>query len=262
MNKRKIKRVLKKIPLIGILSGYLYRRFLIRKTAIFDVPNKWLNKFLNGDNVSIVQIGSNDGVHGDPIYKLIRKNTTWKALFVEPIPYLFERLKKNYGSDVRFSFENVAINSGTQQTFYSVKEEAKADLPNLPPWYDQLGSFNKENILKHFDGILEPYIVEKQLSGLSLDELFYRNEIQEITLLHIDTEGYDWIILSQLNINKIKPKIILFEHKHLSNSERVDSVTFLKDEYIIYKLGPDFICILKSYINKHQLNELKGELIK
>jgi FkbM family methyltransferase len=261
MEKRKIKQFLKKTPIVGSLFIYLNKRFKNKQPALFDSPTNWLAKFLQGDEVNIVQIGSNDGVHGDPIYKLIKKNTKWKALFVEPIPYLFERLKTNYGTDVRFSFENVAINEGVQQTFYSVKEEAIIDIPNLPSWYDQLGSFNKENILKHLDGILEPYILETQLSGMSLNELFYKYEIQDLTLLHIDAEGYDWNILSQLDLDKIRPIIILFEHKHLNKTERINSINFLKETYLIFELGPDFICTLRSHIKKHQLKDLKGELV-
>lgn len=261
MEKRNIKLILKKIPLFGNLLLYINRRFFKKKTVKFDSPTAWLNKLIQGDNVNIIQIGSNDGVHGDPIFKLIKKNEKWKALFVEPIPYLFQRLQDNYGSDNRFSYENVAINEGIQQTFYSVKEEAKNDLPNLPSWYDQLGSFDKKNILKHLDGILEPYIVETQLKGMSLDELFCKNEIQDITLLHIDTEGYDWKILSQLKLDTITPEIILFEHKHLTKSEKNNSIKFLKEAYLIFKLKSDFICVLKSHKNIHFSRELKGQFI-
>ena len=259
MKKIKIKQSLKKIPLFSNLLLYLNRRFFNKKPAAFDLPTTWLDKLIQGDNVIIVQIGSNDGVHGDPIFKLIKKNPKWKALFVEPIPYLFERLKRNYGTDVRFSFENVAVNEGTVQTFYSVKEEAKIDYPDLPSWYDQLGSFNRQNIVKHLNGILEPYIVETQLSGMSLFELFQKNDIQDITLLHIDAEGYDWRILSQLDLEKFRPIIILFEHKHLTKTERVNSIKFLKKNYFIFKLKSDYISILKSNINKEKVQEIKRE---
>lgn len=256
-----LKQSLKKTPVLGNLLILINRSFFKKRYASYVTPSIWLDKLLKEDKVQIVQIGSNDGVNGDPIYDLIKKQTKWRALFVEPIPYLFERLKNNYGIDNRFSFENVAINDGTQQTFFSVKEEAKVDLPNLPSWYDQLGSFNKENILKHLDGILEPYITETQLSGMSLNELFQKNNIQDITLLHIDTEGYDWKILSQLNLDYIKPKVILIEHKHLAKVEKDSLINFLEPHYLVFKLGQDFIGILKNHENMKSIKELKGELI-
>ncbi len=222
----------------------------------FDSPSIWISKILRGDGASIVQIGSNDGVHGDPLHELIKKNKNWKALFVEPVPYLFEKLKKTYGSNSRFTFKNVAINDGSQQIFYSVREEAKACIPQLPNWYDQLGSFNKDNIVKHLDGVLEPYIEETVLTGLTLRELFKQNNIQEIDLLHIDTEGHDWKILSQLDLDKYNPSVVLYEHKHLSEGEIGDSINFLKRKYSIFKLGGDFICLNKGLSNEVDLDLL------
>lgn len=261
MKSSNLKQGLKKIPVLGDLLKFINRKLFIKKYAPYDAPSEWLNKLLKEDEAQIVQIGSNDGVQGDPIHGLLKTNAKWSALFVEPIPYLFEKLKKNYGNDSRFSFENVAINDGTTQTFFSVKEEAKKDLPDLPEWYDQLGSFNRENIVKHLDGVLEPYITETELTGMSLKELFHKNNIDDLTLLHIDTEGYDWKILSQLDLDDVKPKVILIEHKHLTRTERKSLVDFLKSDYLIFKLGGDLIAILKDYENQYDVKNLKGELI-
>jgi FkbM family methyltransferase len=263
MEIKKLKRFLRKTPVLGKLIILVSRTFFKKTNTSYDVPSIWLNTLLQKeDKVQIVQIGSNDGVNGDPIYDLLKNNTNWRALFVEPIPYLFERLKKNYGIDDRFTFENVAINDGSSQIFYSVNEEAKTYLPNLPVWFDQLGSFNKNNILKHLDGILEPFIKETQLNGMSLNELFNKNHIREITLLHIDTEGYDWKILSQLNLKYIKPKIILVEHKHLNKLEKRSLIDYLKSDYLVFKLGGDLIGILNNHLDINDVKGLKGEFIK
>ncbi len=258
MDYRKLKIHIKNIPILGKLLKIAYRTFFVKKLAPYDPPSAWLQKLIQDDDVQIVQIGSNDGMNGDPIFDLIARNQKWKALFVEPVPYLFERLKKNYGPDSRFSFENAAINDGTKQIFYSVKEEAKNDFPDLPKAYDQLGSFYKENILIHFNGILEPYILETELEGLSLTQLFQKHDITELTLLHIDTEGYDWKIISQLNLEDIKPKVILIEHKHLTRIERKSLINFLKPDYLIFKLGNDLIGILNTPVNKNNIKGLQG----
>lgn len=190
----------------------------------------------------------------DPIHKLVLQNNNWQLLFIEPVPYLFEKLKKNYGSNQRFKFENSAVNNGSNQIFYSVKEEAIEQNPHIPYWYDQLGSFRKENILKHLNGILEPYIEETIIEGLTFNEVIKKNNIDSIDLLHIDTEGYDWIVLSQLDLMKYYPTIILYEHKHLKESEKKKSINFLTDKYAIFNLGQDYICISKQEaINKSQL---------
>lgn len=88
----------------------------------------WISKAFCKKAVTFLQIGSNDGLTRDPIYQLISRNNGWCGLFVEPVPYLFERLKKNYSSvnnPSRLQFFNGAINEGVNQNFYFVDEHAK-----------------------------------------------------------------------------------------------------------------------------------------
>jgi FkbM family methyltransferase len=254
---KKLKQTLRAVPLLGGLAKQVYRGI------IPDVgnPSFWIDKYLKNRNLSIVQIGSNDGISGDPIFHLIKKNKKWKALFVEPVPYLFEKLKSNYKLAPRFIFENVAINDGSNEVFYWVKEDINQKIPNLPSWYDKLGSFNKEHILKYGDGILEPFIVETKVKGLTLKQLLERNKIDKIDLLHIDTEGYDWKILSQLNLDRYFPTIILFEHHHLSESEKEESIMFLKKDYHLFQFSIDFLCLRIDMIKKKDLNVLRERLI-
>ena len=206
----------------------------------------YLDKILKNENLTIVQIGSNDGVTVDPIFQLFEKNNNWKGLFVEPIPYLFKKLKSNYKNSERCIFENAAINDGSKQLFYHVDKEVLNHFDDLPNWYDQLGSFKKENIVKHLDGKLENFIIETLIEGITVESLLLKHKINEINLLHIDTEGYDWKILSQLNLKKYSPNVILFEHKHLSFSEKTEAVNFLNNDYFLYDISGDFLCIVKT----------------
>ena len=56
------------------------------------------------DFVFFIQVGSNDGKMGDPIDNIIVTNNNWKGIFSEPVGFLFERLKQNYGISDRFIF--------------------------------------------------------------------------------------------------------------------------------------------------------------
>lgn len=252
----KVKQFILKLPLVGRALRALKKRLTYEPESSAIEASVWINHIFDNDPIQIVQIGSNDGKTKDPLFDLIQKNALWKVLFVEPVPYLFKRLKANYGHDSRFTFERLAVNDGSRQVFYSVNEEAKNDLPDLPVWYDQLNSFDKNNILKHLDGILKPYIEEMEIEGIRLQELLNRNGIQNLDLLHIDTEGYDWKILSQLNIRKYKPTIILYEHRHITIEERRASLNFLKRKYRIYNIGGDFICLSKAKVKKQLLHSI------
>ncbi len=210
-------------------------------------PAFWFDKLLGKKEANIVQIGSNDGKKGDPLYTLLHKNTRWKAMLVEPVPYLFDQLKNNYSDSARFTLVNRAINKKLEKvTFYWVDPKAKESLPDLPYWYDQLGSFDRQHIEKHLDGVLIPYIRSSELDCIDLATLFEQNNITQIDILHIDTEGYDWNILSQLDLTKFQPTFILFEHNHLSNDELKASYSFLKDNYHMFKIGIDILAVKRK----------------
>ena len=225
-------------------------------------PAYWVPRILKDKKVQIVQIGSNDGVTGDPIYGMLQKRREWKALFVEPVPYLFERLRVNYGEEERFKFENSVINDGKTMTFYWVSEKAKESIPGLPRWYDQLGGFDREHIINHKKE-LEPFIEESQLSGITLEALFEKHSIVGVDMLHIDTEGADFLILSQLDLGKHSPQIIMYEHIHLSVEEKQESIAFLNDRYVLYTLHADILAVRRDIYKKMEtkLNRLRGFLI-
>lgn len=212
--------------------------------AKLEVFTQWLLKL--PPDAQIVQIGSNDGKQGDPIFEVLKSKPDWKALFVEPVAYLFDRLVANYGTSPNFQFYNAAINQGEVVPFYYVDQRAKNFIEDLPYWYDQLGSFDRNHIIKHLDGILEPFIVEILLNGTSLGELFVKFSIKRIDLLHLDTEGHDWKILSQLDLSIMSPTLILFEHEHLSEKEKIESVRFLADDYHLCKFGMDVLAIHRN----------------
>ncbi|MBL4708661.1 MAG: FkbM family methyltransferase [Flavobacteriales bacterium] len=221
------------------------KRQLLKKPFLKDAqyPPYWFQMVLGAKEASIVQIGSNDGKTGDPLHQLLQMNKNWKALFVEPVPYLYQRLQSNYKDSNRFRFENVAINNGDQLTFYWVNPNAKESLKDLPFWYDQLGSFDQDHIVKQLGDRIKPFILSEVLEGIQLDSLFKRNKIEQLDVLHIDTEGYDWKILSQLNLNKFEPSFILYEMNHLSKQEMNASYQFLKDKYDLFHIGIDILAV-------------------
>ena len=221
------------------------KRRMLKKPFLKDkkYPAYWFDQLLSGQVAFIVQIGSNDGKTGDPLNQLLNKHNQWKALFVEPVPYLFKRLQNNYSDESRFCCENVAINDGSKLQFYWVDPKAKSELEDLPFWFDQLGSFNKQHIVSQLEKRIEPYILSKELEGITLSTLLARNKVSQIDLLHIDTEGYDWKILSQLDLDRYTPKFILFEMNHLSEKELKEAYNFLTIKYELFHVGIDVLAV-------------------
>jgi len=46
--------------------------------------------------IAFLQIGSNDGIGGDPLREFIVGSANWHGVFVEPVPQMFAQLRRNY----------------------------------------------------------------------------------------------------------------------------------------------------------------------
>ena len=76
----------------------------------------------------------------------------------------------------------------------------------------------------------------------------------------IDAEGYDWKILSQLDLSAHRPVIINFEHYHLQDFEKTEAISFLDNDFLIFEFGADYLCIRREYFKQQDLKKLKGRL--
>ena len=104
-----------------------------------------------GHPVTFVQIGFTDGTTGDPL-RAFTKAHGWSGVLVEPVPYVFSRLKQGRGSNPRLRFENAAISDHDGEVdFFHLRQRRIGE--ELPGWYDQLGSFSLETILTHEEEI-------------------------------------------------------------------------------------------------------------
>lgn len=224
----------------------VFRKIRRRLFPIRDITAHLEAVLKTHSGVFFVQVGSNDGKHGDPLHPLITRQKGWRGIFIEPVPYAFEGLRNNYRNEARFIFENVAISSKREKRpFYYVSKEAINELgEELPLWYDQLGSFDKDHIGKHLEGRLEPYKKRVDIDCVPLRDLFDKHELQQVDLLHIDTEGFDYEVLKQFDFDQYRPLAILYENKHLSNADAASAEMMLLDAgYKIYTYPSDTLAV-------------------
>jgi FkbM family methyltransferase len=235
-----------RIRRLPLLYNVLHPAYSFLFPAILPVTKTIGRTLRHRDQVFFVQVGSNDGRHGDPLNPLVQRHRNWRGIFIEPVGYLFERLKETYKDSDRFVFEQVAIGAteGTER-FYYVSPEAKEAIPDLPDWHDQLGSFNKSHILHHLNGRLEPFIVEQEIQSLPLHHLLDRNRVTKIDLIHIDTEGFDYEVLKQIDFTRYKPSVILYEHSHLGDADANRAETLLRAQgYSLSRYSDDTLALL------------------
>ena len=247
---QKIKRLLPKDSVVFRLLSKLYhlgdKLWLPKQKPMGEILESYINL---KKNVFFIQIGSNDGVSGDSINKYINQYN-WQGILVEPVSFLFEKLKQNYSSHQgRLIFENYAVSSEDgEATFYRLKTDHD---PNLPNWYSELGTLNKEIILEHRDEVIgfDDLLIEEKIKTISFNSLLKKHNIKTVDLIEIDTEGHDLEILKLINFIDLKVDIVIFEHAHLKKSDHKRSIKMLnKNGFNLFTDSWDTIGIRKGLL--------------
>lgn len=180
---------------------------------------------INKNKVSFINIGANDGLSGDPLGEFIFKYK-WKGIMIEPVPYVFDRLKRVYKNRPGVILEKSAISmTNGKKNFWHLERTKK-----LNSGYDQLGSFDKKMVLDNMKiwNFSEGKIIRSVVNCLTLNKLIQKHKIIKTDVISIDAEGYDYQIIKQLNFKKIAPKLIVFEHGHLNNKDKEKCFSFLR----------------------------------
>jgi FkbM family methyltransferase len=158
---------------------------------------------------SLIVIGAHSG---DKLSKAIETYSKHgDVLLVEPVPWLFNKLQEKYGSakSVHLLRAVISENDVDEVSFFAPIESAN----EIATWGDQLGSLNPVHALGH-NKEFSNKIEEIKVRGISFGTLINKFEIEQIDVLHTDTEGYDARLLSVFPFDKIKPRELIFEYKH------------------------------------------------
>jgi FkbM family methyltransferase len=213
-----------------------------RVRATFSIQGILRSFSENVSDVFFMQIGSFDGIQNDPIHDLVMRHQ-WAGLLVEPVKSSFDRLLNTYQNNDSLRFENVAIaeTEGFRQ-FWRLKET-----PESIDWHGQLSSFRRDVILNHGNLIpdIENLLISDEVHCTTIESLIHKHGIQRIDLLHLDTEGYDFEILKTFDFKKHRPRVVLYEHAHLSPADKSACSHFLRSKgYKLLEEGTDSIAFL------------------
>ena len=194
-----------------------------------------------------IEVGANDGEHHDHLRPHILSRR-WRGIMVEPVPYIFERLRANYAQFDQVTLENAAIadRDGTMP-FYYVVDAADDERERLPDWYDGIGSFDRETLLAHGKAIpdIEKRIVSADVPCMTFESLCHRHQVDQVDLLVIDTEGYDAEILRSIDFQAHQPRLVIYEHFHYDAAQRADCRALVERVgYETLEEGFDTFCLL------------------
>ena len=229
----KIKKALKKIGLFILPRGsgpynWLYYHFYWKPEGEIGRYIQNYSKEKGKGKMTFVQVGANDGVTGDNIFWFIKYHK-WSGVLIEPIVYLFEKLKTTYKNfDNQLFFENVAISEKDERReFYYIEDFKKNE--QHPEWLKQLGSFKREQVdwvEKSYPGL---HMKIEKINCVKLTSLVAKYNYYNLDFLYIDVEGYDFEIIKSIDFSIFKPSLIYYEHRHLSDEDKENSEKFLAE---------------------------------
>ena len=180
-----------------------------------------------------INIGAMDGVMFDELVGY-SKSYGFRGLYVEPIPYLFERLKTNLDEGGNL-FENAAISTenGTIQMM-TIEQSAIDDGLVHPCFYGMsavhppkngLGSEGDREIVEKWGRIID-------VPCITFETLLSKHNITRVDVVKIDAEGHDWEIFHQIDLAKFRPKLIRLEWISLDDDQKNSIIqTFQKFNY-------------------------------
>src|SRR6516162_7666049 len=173
-----------------------------------------------GNTLNFIQVGANDGKHGDPLHSFIVKYP-WHGILVEPQPDIFAKLRENYAAmKSRLIFENIAIAKDLSTIAMYMR-------PGHPHAYEaSVVSVNPKAVARQL-GLRLRNLERFFVPCTPLNELVRKYSMSHIDVLQIDAEGYDYDVLKTLDLSEVSPLIIQFEHGQLTPQKISSAVEYL-----------------------------------
>ena len=183
---------------------------------------------------AFLQVGAFDGMSNDPIYPLVQAFGI-RGIIVEPQANAFEALKKLYADHPQVILVNAAVaDANGSRDFFT------ADSGPI-----QQASFDRAHLLKH--RIPADQIVCQQVRCVTITSLLEEHGLDRLDLVQVDAEGYDAEIVRTIDFERVTPRIIRFEHVHLTTEDCDACVGMLASHgYRFMTERRDIIAILEN----------------
>ncbi len=193
------------------------RAFRLRRFERRSAGRKLLNAFADmHPSPFFLEVGASDGVTDDHLRPYVLEHR-WRGIMIEPVPYVFERLRRNYAGIDRVALENVAIadHDGVAE-FHYFAENPQSAHGKATDISHALGSFSRDHV-ESFSHILDhdAEIVSTEVACCTLPSLLGRHDVERLDVVAIDTEGYDFEIIRQLDFAAYRPRVLVYEDVHL-----------------------------------------------
>jgi FkbM family methyltransferase len=215
----------------------------------FDKSLHFLGKTNN--TITALNIGSMDGIMFDEMFGYT-KMYNFNVLYVEPIPYLFDRLKTNIGDGGLFENSAISDYNGEIEMMTIDQEVIDGGLVHSC-FYGMSAVYPPKNGLgSEFDRpTVEKYGKLVKVPCITFETLMDKHKLNNFDIVKIDAEGHDYKIFKQIDLKKYTPKVIRLEWINLSEQEQNEIIEIFKSNNFIYEIsGQDIVGLPKYFYDE------------
>lgn len=220
-----------------------HREIGIGKSHSFEASGEkflieqWLPSIIKNNNPVLIDIGANIGNYSELLALNFKNGTIYSF---EPNPETFKIFKKKTEQHDNI----VAVNSGVGDKSQRLK------------LYTSKKNLTSVNSSTNYEALLDVFpseeITSLEIELISLNSFMTDNKIKHIDFLKIDTEGFEFEILTNIKniIYDNKIGIIQFEFNEVSLKKRTflsDYYKLLSTNYNLYRLNSNKLIPLGTY---------------
>jgi FkbM family methyltransferase len=183
-----------------------------------------LNQIL--ESPFFLQIGAADGVIAEEIRDLFEQ-TDWSAVMLEPLPDMFAKLQQNWAHKPKFQLVNAAL--APYDGFTDIRRIPPETVRASDPWewgvsaIDGIpSSFGGPGVTAETAEFLTTRSRLDRVETISFETLKRRFAFKRIDYLQIDTEGFDLVVMKEIDLVRFRPFLIQCEIYNLSTFDRAE----------------------------------------
>lgn len=220
----------------------------VRKLGYAWPIHKALEPHLNREPLRVIQVGANDGVTHDP-YRQYLIRPGWQSVVIEPIPWSYKLLERNYRSypnvkplQAAVSYTDTSLGLWTfKENFLNTRKDALV--------LSTLASFSRETLLSGMapDDPIRGEVEEVRIPAVTLEQIMEKQGWDAVDGLFLDVEGYENEILLRADLPRLRPKIVVFEHHMLPDEGKQIRDLLASLGFNSEMVGSDTICVSQSW---------------
>lgn len=169
-------------------------------------------KYFGDNNGTLLELGANNGkTLSNSLYFIERG---WNAVLVEPCEKSFKELKELHKEqDYVFCYQYAISDKEGEFDFY----ESDTHLNNGD--YSLLSSLSCDEIVKWKP---TTKFITTTVKAITFNQLLELSPYKTFDLISVDCEGFDWMILIQMNLTELGCKMLIVESNSIDDNKYIE----------------------------------------